>query len=372
MIREKEGAALFELKLNLQLFSEKTEQATTKKKEDARKKGQVAVTKDLGTAFALLATFFAINIASGYVVRNMKTYFLTIFEIMGNTDILFNANGLYQLYGITVRTFLSLSLPFLITAMVIGIALNLAQVGFLFTVEPLIPKFEKISPISGLKRLFSLQSIAELLKSLLKGSLVIFIVWSYLSNNLEMIVGMMSLEVDNAVVLIWRTVFDIVLRICLLLVILGIADFIFKKWQHNKKLMMSKQEVKDEYKQSEGDPQLKSKIKEKQRQIAMGRMMQEVPKADVIITNPTHFAVALRYNNDMESAPRVIAKGQDLIAMKIKSVAEENNIAIIENKPLARALYNEVDIGSMIPAEFFEAVAETLAYVYSLKNPKKS
>jgi flagellar biosynthesis protein FlhB len=358
------------IRLNLQLFGEKTESATSKKKSDARKKGQVAMSKDMVVAFGLLMTFLVINGTGAMSVEAMKKFYLMIMNVMESGDGAFTGESLSLLYMESILTILRISLPMLLTAMTIGVVASIAQVGFLFTTEPIIPKLDKINPLKGLKKLFSMQSLVELVKSLLKGSLVLLIVWNYFDSNKESLVNSMNLDVKSGVIFIWNTTFSIVVRICILLIILAIVDFAYKKWQHGKDLRMSKQEIKEEYKQMEGDPQLKAKIRDKQRQMAMGRMMQEVPKADVIITNPTHFAIALRYNVSEEAAPKVLAKGQDLIAQKIKSIAGENEIPIVENKPLARTLYKEVDIGRTIPGELFEAVAEVLAYVYGLKKAK--
>ena len=263
---------------------------------------------------------------------------------------------------------LKLSLPLLLIAMVSGVIVSYGQVGFLFTSEPLQPKLEKINPLKGLKNMFSSRSLVEMIKAIAKSILILYVAYSYILDHINELLITLELDLGSIVIVMWDLIFGVVIRCSILMFVIAIFDFAYKKRKNKKELMMTKQEIKEEYKQSEGDPQLKAKIKEKQRAFAMGRMMQEVPKADVIITNPTHFAVALKYDTKLGEAPVVVAKGQDLIAQNIKKIATENDVPIVENKPLAQTLYKTVNIGSYIPADLYEAVAEVLAYVFSLKN----
>lgn len=259
-------------------------------------------------------------------------------------------------------------MPFLMIALVTGLLLSYMQVGFLFTVETLKFKLDKINPISGFKRLFSIRSLVELAKSVFKATLILAVTYSYLKNNSLLIVNIINLSIPNMIAIMWDLTYGVVIRSSIILFTIAIFDYAYKKWQDRKDTMMSKQEIKEEYKQTEGDPLLKSKIKEKQRQMAMSRMMQDVPKADVIITNPTHYAIAVLYDQNIDISPRILAKGRDLIANNIKLKAKEFDIPIVENKPLARGLYKNVEIGESLPADYFEAVAEVLAYVYGLRK----
>ncbi len=291
-----------------------------------------------------------------------------ISEVMGNPEQLAETAYALKLVGYSFETILLVAMPILLIAMVTGVVMSYLQVGVLFTLEAVQPKLDKINPINGFKRLFSLRSLVEMVKSILKATVLLYITGSYLINRQNDILKLFDMNVYQIAAVLWDMVFNLMLRAVIVLMILAVLDYAYKQWQNEKDMMMSKQEVKDEYKSTEGDPQLKGKIKQKQREISMGRMMQEVPKADVVITNPSHFAIAVKYNPDEADAPSVVAKGKDLIAKNIKKIAEENEIPIVENKPLARALYAEVEIGDFIPEALYHAVAEVLAYVYKLKK----
>lgn len=354
---------------DLQLFSEeKTEQPTSKKIRDARNKGQVVQSKDLNSAISLLAVFLGFTALSQFYVENLIGFYQYTMNLVEDTASLFTTNGIALYFSEAILMILKLSLPLLLIAMVSGVVVSYGQVGFLFTSEPLKPKLEKINPLKGLKNMFSMKSIVEMVKAIAISTLVLYVAYSYILDHISELLITLELEVGSIVVVMWDLIYNVVIRCAILMFTIGVFDFVYKKRKNKKELMMSKQEIKEEYKQSEGDPQLKAKIKEKQRAFAMGRMMQEVPKADVIITNPTHFAVALKYDTQLAEAPVVVAKGQDLIAQNIKKIANEHEVPIVENKPLAQTLYKTVDIGSYIPADLYEAVAEVLAYVYSLKN----
>ena len=354
---------------DLQLFSEeKTEQPTSKKIRDARNKGQVVQSKDLNSAISLLAVFLGFTALSQFYIENLIGFYQYTMNMVEDTASLFTTNGIALYFSEAILMILKLSLPLLLIAMFSGVFVSYSQVGFLFTAEPLKPKLEKINPLKGLKNMFSAKSIVEMLKAIAISTLVLYVAYSYILDHINELLITLELEVGSIVVVMWDLIYNVVIRCAILMFAIGVFDFIYKKRKNKKELMMSKQEIKEEYKQSEGDPQLKAKIKEKQRAFAMGRMMQEVPKADVIITNPTHFAVALKYDTQLGEAPVVVAKGQDLIAQNIKKIGNEHEIPIVENKPLAQTLYKTVQIGAYIPADLYEAVAEVLAYVYSLKN----
>ena len=357
-------------RISLQFFADegdKTEEATPKKRQDVRRKGQVAKSQELVSGVVLLIAFIALKVFGFSLYQKIVELTEKVFnEYMQNTENIFTINGIILLLVEMTLWFLQAMLPIFALIMLMGVMSNLVQVGFMFTVESIKPKFKNLNPINGVKNLFSLRSVAEFFtKSMLKVILVMII--AYVKDKVSDIITIMDLNVLSIGTYIMEITIDLGIRIAAVLLIFSVADFIFQRRKFRKDIRMTKQEVKEEYKQTEGNPQIKSKIKQKQRQMSMARMMQQVPKADVVITNPTHFAVAIEYDPDKNDAPIVIAKGQDYVALRIKEVARENHIEILENKPLARALYAEVEIGEAIPEEFYQAVAEVLAYVYSLK-----
>lgn len=354
---------------NLQHFGgEKTEKPTSKKKREARNKGQVVQSKDLASAISLLTVFFGLDLMKEYLIQRLLGLTRIVSSAMEEADQLAEASFSLKLLGYTFENILLIIMPVLSLALVTGVMVSYFQVGNLFTTKTLMPKLDKINPINGFKRLFSVRSLVELAKSVSKAGVLMYITGSYVLSRQMDIMKVFDMNVYQIAALMWDILFNVMIRSVIVLLVIGVLDFAYKRWQNEKDLMMSKQEIKDEYKMTEGDPKIKGKIRQKQREISMGRMMQEVPKADVIITNPTHFAVAIQYDPDKADAPKVVAKGKNLIAQNIKKVAEENEIPIVENKPLARALYAEVEIGDFIPEELYHAVAEVLAYVYKLKK----
>lgn len=359
------------LKFNLQFFAEeKTEEATPKKKRDAREKGQVAQSKDVGSAIGLIVVILTIQLLGGWITDQMMEIYMICTRLSGNTDGLFNQMGLRTLFTEILFRGLLIILPILLVAALFGAVSSYLQIGFLFSLKAIQPKFDKINPINGFKRLFSLKSLVEMAKAIAKGAALIYICYDYLIGRIDEIIQCYKLSLMQFVLLMWDYIINIILRCAIFLLVVAFADLAFKRWQHNKDLKMTKKEIKDEYKQTEGDPMLKGKIREKQRAMAMSRMMQDVPDADVVITNPTHYAVAIVYNIDQGGSPRVLAKGQNLIAQNIKRIATENDVVIVENKPLARALFAQAEVGDYIPVDLYQAVAEVLAYVYSIKEKK--
>ncbi len=357
--------------VNLQFFQgEKTEKATPKKKREAREKGQVVQTKDIGASLALLGVIVFIDFFIGFVYSYILEIYYYVNSYISSSSIEFTHTDAHLVLMKALYTILFASMPFLLVALVIGLVSSYMQVGFLFTMEPLKFKFSKINPLKGFKRLFSIKSVAEMFKSIFKAAGVLYLSYQYLSSREDILFDVLNQDLSVSIAIMWDVIYDIAVRCALLLLFLAILDYAFKKWQNNKELKMTKQEVKDEYKQMEGDPFIKGKIKEKQRQMAMSRMMQEVPEADVVITNPTHFAVAIKYDADESAAPIVVAKGKDIVAFNIKKIAEENEVPIVENKGLARALYKSVEVGMEIPVELYEATADVLAYVYKINNKK--
>lgn len=351
---------------DLQLFNqEKTEEATPKRKEDARKKGQVAKSTEISSAFIILAAFLALKMLGPYIYEQLIAYMRLMFSHFSTAD--FTINMVYVLLLNLGLVFLKTVLPVMLVVSVISLAVNILQVGFVLSFEPLMPQLDRINPISGFQRLFSLRSLVEMVKSLFKIAIITYFVYRFIMKETAQVPSLIGADLMDSLRYSCGLVADLALEIGAVILVLAAMDYFYQWWEHNKSLMMSKQEVKEEFKQTEGNPQIKGKIKERQRAMAMRRMMQEVPKATAVITNPTHFAVAIRYDKKM-AAPEVIAKGQDFLAERIKQMARENGVAVVENKPLARALYATVEVGDAIPQELYQAVAEVLAYVYRLKR----
>ncbi|WLD95169.1 flagellar biosynthesis protein FlhB [Alkalihalobacillus sp. AL-G] len=355
------------LSLDLQYFSqEKTEKATPKKRQESRKKGQVAKSGDVNTAIILLIIFLFLWMIGPYMFDIMLKIYRVSFQDFIHYEITID-NIQQVMSALSLEAVMAVA-PILLVAMVAGVAANYLQVGFLFTTEPLLMKLERINPLKGFKRIYSLRAIVELLKSILKISLVGLVTFFVLWIHREKIIQLSYATVEQALLIIGKLAIQMGLAASALLIFLAVLDFMYQKFDFEKNIRMSKQDIKDEHKKSEGDPLIKSRIKEKQRQMAMQRMMQEVPKADVVITNPTHYAIALKYDDSQMDAPIVVAKGLDYVALKIREIAKHNEIATVENRPLARSLYEQAEIGDMVPETLFKAVAEVLAYVYRLKK----
>ena len=362
------------LSYQLQFFAEaaeKTEEATAKKLSDARKEGQVAKSKELITAAGLTVLFLVIKIFTGYFADHFLQTFQKIYsgisEIAGEE---LTPTIVHALINDTVITILMTCLPVFISGMLISFVIVLFQVKWKISSKPLHPKFNKINPISGFKKIFSKDKLVELLIEVVKIAIIAYIAYDTLKDEWGTLLNFYDISLIQAVILTGDIIINLGLRICMFFLLIGFADLLYQKFKFKKDMRMSKQEVKDEYKQSEGDPKVKSQIKSKMREVSQRRMMQQLPKADVVITNPTHLAAALQYDKSISEAPILIAKGADYLAQKIKDIAKENNIVIVENKPLARMLYYNVELGAEIPPELYQMAAEVLAYVYGLKNPK--
>lgn len=361
------------LSYDLQLFAkegqdgEKTEEPTAKKLEDARKKGQVMRSTEVVTAATLLAFFFMLKIFVGFIGnRFMTSFHQTIGFISDYTSEPFTLNTARTIIRGSFWDIIVAAFPIMIVGFVVTIVAIVFQVKWKVTAEPLKPKFDKFNPVTGMKRLFSKDKIMDLFKSIAKVVILAYVVYSYLKNQWPLIYKMYSYTLPQAIAVIGDTVINVGIRISALFAVIAMFDLFYQKWKYHQDMMMSKQEVKDEYKNSEGDPKVKSQQKQRMQQASQRRMMQDLPNADVVITNPTHLAVAIKYDKDTNEAPVVVAKGADYLAQKIKERARENAIEIVENKPLARMLYHNVEIGAEIPPELYQMVAEVLAYVYSL------
>jgi len=360
--------------VNLQLFAkdgpggEKTETATAKKRQDARKKGQVMKSTEVITACILFAAFFAIKIFGGLIYERISLFTKLLLAGYAAAAQDITLQVMYRLYLDAAVAFLLSAGPVLAILYVTAFAANAAQVGFQFSTEPLRFKPDRLSPARGFKRLFSVKNLFNLLKSIVKVLIVGGIAYSYVAGRLADLTELMGADIHVIGKRGFEMLFDLAFRICAAVLALAAVDYAWQWRQYEQELKMTKQEVKEEFKQMEGDPKIKSKIKEKQRQLSMRRMMEDVPKADVVITNPTHLAVAVRYDLAVADAPVVLAKGQDYIALRIRRLAEESGVTIVENKALARALFETVGVGERIPVELYQAVAEVLAFVYGKKN----
>jgi flagellar biosynthesis protein FlhB len=346
-------------------FQDKTEPASPKRREEARKKGDVAKSKELASIAVLTAgvlyLFFA---AKGLSVRLGGLMEKAFSQIPGLQD---SDSKLMELCSQSIQDYLAIILPISILACAVAVLANYLQTGAIWSVEALAPKASKIDPVQGLQRVFSLRSFLELLKSIAKIVIVGWVAYSALKEDFPHLLPL--IYQDRWEILLWlgRASWKVTIRCCWVIAVLAIFDFVYQKWEFERKLRMTKQELKDEYKQTEGDPIIKSRIRSIQREMARRRMMEEVPKADVVITNPEHLAVALRYEGQKMAAPRVVAKGADRIALRIKELARDKGVPVVENRNLAQNLY-KLELGEEIPARFYQAVAEILAYVYRLKG----
>jgi len=344
---------------------DKTEEATPKKKSDARKKGQIPKSKDVALALTLLSSTIVIATLGGYVGNELKATMITFLNNYLNMTL--DYSSVQKILVIVTWRLAVTFLPVVIPIMFMGILANFLQTGGLITLEPLKPDLQKLNPISGLKRMFSMRSLVQLIKDSAIVAVVGFIGYKFIKDNYTYILTLGDLDAAGVISAIGNLTVSIFFKITIIMVVIALTDYIYQRYQFNKDLRMTKQEIKEEFKQSDGDPQIKGKIRQKQREMAMRRMMQEVPKATVVVTNPTHISVALKYEEG-QSAPVVVAKGADSVALRIKELAKENDVPIIENKPLARIMYKELEINQEVPVEMYQAVAEILALVYKLKK----
>ncbi|PAD70786.1 flagellar biosynthesis protein FlhB [Bacillus sp. 7586-K] len=355
------------IKLDLQFFSgEKTEKATPRKKADARKKGQVAKSADVNTALSLLTIFLSFLFIGTFMRDGIIKMMRGIFQDYLLMDI--TSQNIQNLFSTIVYQAGIILAPIMLVAIVAGVLANYLQVGFLFSTESIQMKLNKLDPIQGFKRIYSIRALVELLKSLLKISFVGFVTFMVIWLEMDNVLRLSQMTVEQSFAFIASLTLKMGLYASGALLLLALLDYLYQRYDYEKNLRMSKQDIKDEYKKSEGDPLIKSKIKQRQREMSMRRMMQEIPTADVVITNPTHYAIALKYDESKMDAPYVVAMGVDLVAQKIKEIAKANDVMMVENRPLARALYAQVDIGQAVPEEFFQAVAEIIAYVYQSKS----
>jgi flagellar biosynthesis protein FlhB len=344
---------------------EKTEAPSAKRRADFRKKGQVSQSKEVQTAalFTLMLLFWMFYMPDFWaglselisaIWSNAATFNGTPSEITNLTIFL-------------VKNMAILLLPLFLLVLVVGFFSSVFQIGWLFTTQPITPDFTKLDPVKGLGRMFSMRSLVDLVKSILKIVLIAWVAYSTVFNHFEEALILVDTSVNDAVLYLARIATLILAKVCAILILIAAIDFLYSRYEMEEKMKMTKQEVKEEFKEMEGDPFIKSQIRQIQQQMARKRMMAEVPEADVVVTNPTHLAVAIKYDSLSMDSPVVVAKGADHVAMRIREIARENEIPLVENPPVARLLH-KIDLGAAIPEELFKAVAEILAHVYSLKN----
>ncbi|WP_022773907.1 flagellar biosynthesis protein FlhB [Butyrivibrio sp. AE2015] len=352
--------------------AEKTEQPTAKKLDDARKEGQVAKSQEVATAFSLLALFIILRFVYGFMGEIFSNTFQYVYNSIPNVartyDGYLPVAYISSLVIHAMLTLLLLCAPFFIVGFSVALICDFVQVGFKPTTKPLQPKLSKLNPISGMKKIFSTRKVFELAKSILKLGIMAIVIISFFSGRKESLFLLYDIPLKQAIGLMGNLIIDLGLRIAAAYMLIAFADLIYQRRKFNKDMMMTKQEVKDEFKNSEGNPEVKGAQKRRMMQASQRRMMQNLPKADVVITNPTHYAVAIKYDATEADAPMVVAKGADYLAQRIKDIARENDVEIVENKPLARMLYANVEVGELVPPELYKAVAEVLAYVYHLKG----
>ena len=346
---------------------EKTEVPTEKKRRESREEGQVAFSKELSSAALLAGIVLTLVATSPIILDAMRQLMSQIFRDLAQRKEL-SIDSIFTLSGEILYIILPAFAPFVAVIIFVGIFASVLQVGVLITFKAIAPKFNKISPLTGLKRLFSSQSLADFLKSMAKLIIVGFVGYLTYIDKITELNGLSVSTPESILIYNFTVVAEVAGKIVLALVAIAIFDYFYQRWHHEQQLMMTKQEVKDETKQTEGDPQLKARIRQIQREMSNARMMQEVPKADAVIVNPTHFSVAILYDRDVMTAPEVIAKGADHLALRMRTVARENNVPILERPELARDLYANVEIGDDIPERFYKAIAEILAFVYRLRK----
>lgn len=366
------------LEYNLQFFAkdgpggEKTEPATQKKLDDARKEGQVAKSREIANGLGLLALFLVLKLWTGKMGTNFMETFSNIYNripeigsLVGGTAPM---NGMIILLRNAILQLMIIIAPIFIVGFLVALLSDLIQVKWRPTSKPLMPKLSKLNPIKGFQKIFSANSLVELVKSLAKILIIGYMSYGFLKKEISGIFLFYSMDIMSVLIKLLKIVTDLGIRIAAVYMIFAMADFLYQKWKFKEDMKMTKQEVKEEYKNQEGDPQIKGKIRQKMMEASRRRMMQALPQADVVITNPTHYAVAIKYDPATSDAPVVVAKGQDSLAMKIKEIAKEHKVEIVENKPLARMLYANVEVGEMVPPELYQAVAEVLAFVYHLQG----
>ncbi len=350
-------------------MSERTEQPTPRKLQEARKEGQVARSIELNAAVAMVAGVWLLSGPGGDIVKSLGYMIVDSLEKVATGSV--TTKMITEVFG-AYSTQLMVSFGMLVLGILfVGVVTTVGQTGLLWTSKNIGFNFKRVNPINGIKRIFSTQGLADLVKALLKIVVIAYITYAFIKPRISELVSLSQLTFPAAVSVILNTAKDLAIQIGMVYFVIAVADYAFQRWQHMKNLKMTKEEIKEEMKQREGDPYIKQRMRAKQRRMAMARMMANVHKSDVVLVNPTHLAIAIQYDQDSMNAPQVLAKGADNVAKRIVELAKENNIPVHQNIPLARAIYKTVEIGQEIPSELYLAMAEVLAYVFNLKKGKK-
>lgn len=345
----------------------KTEKATPKKRRDERKEGNIFFSNDIVNVVCVFGGFIIFNLLFPGMYKNISGFMVRYVSVLGSVDEL--SLGRLQEIGLDFMvTAAKTVLPYMMICIVLAIISTGAQTKFLFTSKNFKPKFNRLSPLQGIKKLFSLKNVIELIKNILKIIVLIVIIYTLLEKDIVDVIRTMDMDVTVSAAYMLKLTMEMILKVAMVFVVVAGLDYLYQWWDYERRIKMSKQELKEEYKQTEGNPEIKGRIRDVQRQRAKSRMMQAVPEADVIIRNPTHFAVALKYDMDENIAPIVIAKGQDELALRIIRVGEENGVIVVENRPLARAIFAQSELGREIPMEYYGVVAEILVYVYKMNK----
>ena len=348
---------------------EKIYPATPHKRNESREKGQVAKSNELATTLALIAVLAFFFVAGYDTWHHLTNIMYGAFSAIGGQ---LNAGKTILIFlGLTGVAFKIIA-PVLIVAVLVGILGNIFQIGLIFSSQPLMPQLSRINPISGFQRILSMRGLFEAVKSIFKIGLIGYIVYRTIMSGLVDVVSLVDADKSNIAALFVSTVgrigFQVFLRAALALLFLSIFDFLYQRWQHEQDIRMTREEIREEMKRTEGDPEIRRRIRRVQRELSQARMMKAIPEADAVITNPVHLAVAIKYDYEVMDSPYVVAKGERKIARQIREIAEEHGVPIVENPPLAQALYKNVEVGEAIPMEFYQAIAEVLAYVHELTN----
>ena len=351
---------------------DKTEEPTPHRLREAREKGQIAKSREITTAVLLLLSYFLFRYIGEYMWRELSGTAAAIFSYIPEVAKEFSASLVGYILLLALRGIAFTVAPIFAIAWLAALIAESLQTGFLVSLDPLSPKLERLNPLEGFKKIFSMQGLVETIKSIIKIAIVFYIAWYAVKEDLPFIVSLIDGHPWDILVLGGSIAYKVAIRVGLFYIAIAILDYLYKRWEYMRNLKMTKQEVKEEYKRLEGDPQVKQRMRDLQRQAAYQRMMSAVPQADVVVTNPTHIAIALQYKQSQANAPLLLAKGERKIAEEIRRIAEENEVPIVENEPLARSVYRTTKVNQIIPRELYQAVAEVLAYVYKIKREREA
>lgn len=349
---------------------QKTEQATPKKRRDERKRGNVFSSKDVVNLVSIFLLFYLLQLYFPVIIEEITKVLYQFFDYLATHPFASEDFAGRVIIDLVISLAIT-TLPLLAVSMLVSVIATGVQTKFLFSSESLKPKFSRLNPLQGIKRMFSMRNTVELFKSLIKIAVILYVLYSFYVNRIEEIVMTLQMDLIQSINLILNAIMDLIIQVSIVFLVIAGADYMYQRWDYEKNIRMSKQEVKEEFKQMEGDPQVKGKIKQRQRQFAMSRMIQQVPTADVVIRNPTHYAIAMKYDIERDAAPMIVAKGADEVAMRIVRVAEQNGVYVTEEPELTRAIYSIVDLNGFVPFEYYRAVAEVLAFVYQMKEREK-